>query len=84
MVESAEGALGLHVLDAVRGGDGSFQRRSDEAAHQVGAGADIDRGDGYHRVFAARILAYIEGADRLQTGDNDDQVDDQRPKRDGV
>ena len=73
----AEGALRLHVVDAVGGGDGPLQRRGDEAAHQVGAGADVDGGDGDRRVFAARILADVQGADRLQAGDDDDQVDDQ-------
>ena len=73
----AEAALRLHVLDAVGGGDGALQRRGDEAAHQIGIGADVDGGDGDRGVLAARVLAHIEGADRLQAGDDDDQVDHQ-------
>ena len=77
MVERPRAALGLHVIDAVGGGDGPLQRRGDEAAHQVGAGADIDGGDGHRGVLAARVLADIEGADGLQAGDDDHQVDHQ-------
>ena len=41
-------ALRLDVVDAVGGGDGALERRRDEAAHEVGAGADVDgaHGDG--------------------------------------
>jgi hypothetical protein len=73
----AEGALRLHVFDAVGRGDGALQRRGDEAAHQVGVGADVDGGDGDRGVLAARVLAHVEGADRLQAGDDDDQADHQ-------
>ena len=73
----AQGALGLHVLDAVGGGDGPLQRRGDETAHQFGAGAHVDGGDGDRGVLAARVLADVEGADRLKPGDDDDQVDHQ-------
>ena len=60
----ALGALGFDVIDAVGGGDGPLQGRGDEAAHQFGAGADIDGGDrdrrrsrcaGYWRTFRVRI-----------------------------
>ena len=41
-------ALRLDVVDAVGGGDRALERRGDEAAHQIGAGADVDgaHGDG--------------------------------------
>jgi len=69
-----EGALGLHVLDAVGGGDGALQRRGDEAAHQVGTGAHVHGGDRYGGILAARVLAHLEGAHRLEAGDDDDEV----------
>ena len=55
----AEGALRFHVIDAVGGGDGALQRRSNETAHQVGAGADVDGGDGDRRVLAVRVLTDV-------------------------
>ena len=36
-------ALRLDVVDAVGGGDGALERRRDEAAHQIGVGADVRR-----------------------------------------
>ena len=71
------GALRLDVIDAVGGRDGALQRGGDESAHQIGVGADIDGGDGDHRVLAAGILADIERADRLQPGNDDHEVDHQ-------
>ena len=41
---SALGALRLEVIDAVGGGNGPFQRRGDEAAHQIGIGTGVDGG----------------------------------------
>ena len=70
-------ALGLHVLDAVGGGDGPLQRRGDKTPHQFGVGADINGGDGNCRILAAGILANIQGADGLQAGDDDHQIDHQ-------
>lgn len=35
----------------------------------------VDGGYRYRRIFAARVLADIEGADRLEAGNDDDQVD---------
>ena len=57
-------ALRLDVVDAVGGGDRALERRGDEAAHQVGAGADVDGASrvtvalssfGYWRTFSVRI-----------------------------
>ena len=78
MVDRPELAARLDVINAVGGGDGPLQRRGDEAAHQVRAGAHIDGGDGHRRVVAARVLPDDERADRLEPGDQDDQVDHQR------
>ena len=66
----------LDEVDAVGAGDDALERRRDEAADQVGVGADVGRRDAHHRDVAARILADAEGADRLQPGDQDHQVDD--------
>ena len=76
-----ERAAGLDVINAVGGGDGPFQRRGDEPAHQVGAGADIDGGDGHRGVVAARILPHDERADRLEPGDQNHQVHHQGEHR---
>ena len=56
----AQRAAGLKIINAVGGGDGAFERRGDEPAHEVRAGADIDRGDGDRGVFAARVLPNVE------------------------
>ena len=69
-------ARGFHVVDAVRAGDDALERRGDEPAHEIGVGADIGRRDADDRDVAARILANTERPDRLQAGDQDDQVDD--------
>ena len=47
-----------HVVDAVRLGDGVFERRGDEAGDHVGIGAVIGRGDRHDGVFGARILQH--------------------------
>ena len=77
----AQRAARLQVFNAVGGGDGALERRGDEAAHQLGAGADIDGGDGDGGVFTARILADVERADGLETGDQNHQVHHQRQHR---
>ena len=71
----------LHVVDAVGAGDHALERRGDEAAHEVGVGADVRRRDADDRDVAARILADAERADRLQPGDEDHQIDDDRQDR---
>ena len=71
----------LHVVDAVGAGDHALERRGDEAAHQVGVRADVDRRDPDDGDVAARILPDAERADRLQPGDQDDEVDDDREDR---
>jgi hypothetical protein len=72
-----QGALRLDIVDAVGGGDGALQGGGNETTYQIGAGTDINGGHCHCGVFAARILADIEGADRLQTGDSDQQADHQ-------
>ena len=71
----------LHVVDAVGAGDHALERRRDEAAHQVGVRADVGRRDADDRDVAARVLPDAQRADRLQAGDQDDQVDDDRQDR---
>ena len=77
----ALGARGLDVVDAVGAGDHALERRRDEAADEVGVGADVGRRDLDDRDVAARVLADRQRADRLQPGDQDDQVDDDREDR---
>ena len=65
-------------VDAVRSGDGALERRGDEAAHEIGVRADI-RGRHLHRGnVAARKLPHGQRADRLQSADENDEVDDDR------
>ena len=71
----------LHVVDAVGAGDHALERRRDEAAHEVGVRADVHGRDPDDRDVAARILPDAQRADRLQAGDQDDQVDDDRQDR---
>ena len=71
----------FHVVDAVGAGDDAFERRGDEAAHEVGVRADVDRRDPDDRDVAARILPDAQRADRLQPGNQDDEVDDDREDR---
>ncbi len=70
------GARGLHVVDAVGAGDDALEGGRDEAPHEVGAGANVSRGDTNDRDVAPGVLPHRQGADRLQAGDQDDQVDD--------
>ena len=74
-------ALRLDVVDAVGGGDRALERRRDEAAHQIGAGADVGGAHRDGRALELGVLAHVERADRLQAGDDDHQVDDDREDR---
>ena len=71
----------LHVVDAVGAGDDALERRRDEPAHEIGVRADVGGRDAHDRDVAARILPDAQRADRLQAGDQDDQVDDDREDR---
>ena len=64
----------LDVVDAVGARDHALERRGDEAAHQVGVGADVERRHLDDGDVAARILAHVQRADRLQPGDQDDRL----------
>src|SRR5579883_1837824 len=66
----------LHVVDAVSAGDHPLDGRSNEAAHQVRVGADVDGRHLDDGDVAARILPHAQGTDRLQPGDQDNQIDD--------
>ena len=74
----AELTLRFDVVDTIGGGDGSLERRGDEAADEVGVGADVDRLHGDRRALDLRVLPYAHAADRLKPSDEDDQVDDDR------
>ena len=68
----------FHVIDAVGAGDHPLERGRDEPAHEVRIRADVCRRDFHDGDVAARVLPDRERADRLQSGDQDDQVDDDR------
>src|SRR6266571_4922212 len=53
-------------------------RKSMPSAHAIGAGADVGGRDVDHRDVAARVLPHRQRADRLQAGDQDDEVDHDR------
>ena len=67
MMLSPERAFALDEIDAIRAGDGTLQRRGDKAAHQIGAGADIDGLHLHHGDIAARILPHVEVLPRRET-----------------
>ena len=71
----------LHVVDAVGAGDHALERRRDEAAHEIGVRADVGGRHLDDRDVAARVLPHAQRADRLQPGDQDHQVDDDRQDR---
>ena len=71
----------LHVVDAVGAGDHALDRRGNESADQVGVRADVYGRDLHHGDVAARILPHAQRANRLQAGDQDHQVDDDRQNR---
>ena len=71
----------FHVVDAVGAGDHALERRRDETAHEIRIRAHIHRRDANDRDVAARILPDAERTDRLQSRDEDDQVDDDREDR---
>ena len=68
-------AFGFDVVDAVRAGDDALQRRGDESAHKVRVRSHIGRLDGDDGDVAARVLPHVEAANRLQTRQQNDQVD---------
>src|SRR5262249_10876201 len=75
------GAGRFHVVDAISAGDHAFERRRDEAAYEIGVGAHVRGRHGDDRDIAAWILPDTQRADRLESCDEDDQVDDDREDR---
>ena len=71
----------LHVVDTIGAGNHAFQRGGNETANQVGVRAHVHCRDLHHGDVTARILAHAERADRLQPGDQDHEVDDNREDR---
>jgi hypothetical protein len=69
-------ALRLDEVDAVRGRDRSLERRGDEAADQLGVGADVRGAHRDRRALELGVLSDVERADRLQPRDHDHEVDD--------
>ena len=68
----------LNVVDAVRAGDDSLERRGDVAANKIGVRSDVNGLDGHHGDITARILPDVQRLDGDQPGDEDQQVDDHR------
>ncbi len=66
---------GGDVVDAVRRRDGLLQGRRDEALHQLGRGAGIDRGHGDDRVGEQRKLPHGQRCERAQTHEQDQRAD---------
>src|SRR5262249_25087136 len=77
----ALGARRLQVVDAVGARNHALERYVDEATHEVRARAHVHRGHGDDGDIAARILAHAERADRLDAGNQDDQIDDHGENR---
>ena len=71
----------LDVVDAVSAGDDPLERRRNEAADEVGVRAHVDGRHLDDRDVAARELPHGERPDGLQSGDQDDEVDDDREDR---
>ena len=68
----------LHVVDAVRARDHTLERRRNEAAYEVGVRADVGGRDHHDGDVASGVLSDGERSDRLEPGDQDHQVDDNR------
>ena len=68
----------LDVIDPLGGCDDPFQRCGKVPAHEIGIGTDVGGRHLDHRDVAAGILPHVQHADRLDTGQQDDQVDHKR------
>ena len=66
----------LHVVDAIGAGDDPLEWRGDETADEIRIRARVHRRHAHHRDVTARVLPDTQRADRLQTRDQDDQIDD--------
>ena len=62
------------IVDAVRLGDGVFERGRDEAGHELGIGPRIHGHDRDHRILGFRILAHRQQIDRPQAQDQDQEA----------
>src|SRR5262249_55019689 len=65
----------LHVVDAIGAGNDTLEWGGDEPTDQVCVGANVHSCDLNLRDVAARILAHTERTDRLQTRNQDHQID---------
>src|SRR5262249_39713884 len=65
----------LHVIDAVSAGNHTLQGRSNEPANQISVRPYVRSRDLHHSDVAAGILPHAEGANRLQAGNQDCQID---------
>ena len=72
---------GGQVIDALRGRHRLRDRRGDEALHQIGRGAGVDRRHCNRRVRQLGVLANLQAGHRLETDQQDQQTDHQRQHR---
>ena len=75
------GARRLHVVDAIGTRDHALERRRDKSANQVSVRADVGRRDFDDCDVAARVLTNTKRTNRLQAGNQDHEVDDDRKDR---
>src|SRR5262249_61370641 len=71
----------LEVVDAVGARDDALERRRDEPADEIGVRADVRRRHLHDRDVAARVLPHAQRPNRLQAGDENDEIDDDREDR---
>src|SRR5213594_2902617 len=73
------GAAGrLDVINAADRGHDTLDRRGQEAANGLGAGAVVDRGDHHGRALDLRVLLHRQRRQRAPTHEQDHEVDDHR------
>ena len=77
----AGAARGLDVVHATDGRDGALDRRREESAHRLGAGAEVDRRDDDRRALDLGILLHRQRRERAPPHQHDDEVDDDREDR---
>ena len=68
----------LDIINALGCCDDPFQRRGEVAAHEIGIGTDVGGRHLNHSDVAAGILPHVQHSDRLDSGQQNDQVDHKR------
>src|SRR5205085_12042587 len=65
----------LHVIDTIGAGNHTLKRSGDESANQICISADVYRRNLHDGDVAAGILSHTQRANRLQTSDQNYQID---------